>query len=262
MLKWILSQLDDTVILNLAAATNTKVKGFREITKSNLKLVKPQIMNELQKPTKTVRLKSGLLRYVTEKLEEDDIKSLREKNEQELREAIENDTYSLLDVCIALITGDEEEQRPELAEQLFTSLYEEENSAEQPEEPENTDAKDEQLAAIEAEYTKKLEKLEEQLVKEKEKNRIHQDTIDELRAKRKAESQEWRKERNEYADQINVLTSKLEQKQAELEKQLEENSRLTDEGNIFKQQIKELTDKLENSKPVLISTLMQNKPTS
>lgn len=143
MLKWILTQLDDATLITLSTATATKIKGFREITKSNLKLTKPQILTELQKPTKAVRLRDGLRRYVEKKLTEDDITSLRERTQEELEELISNGSHALLDVLIVLMTGEDEEQQlvlADVADQLFTALSPGDNGAKQDDSPATEEA--------------------------------------------------------------------------------------------------------------------------
>src|SRR5690606_26288067 len=90
------------------------------------------------------------------------------------------------------------------------------------------------------------------------KNKKLQSTVDELRAKRKTESHEWRKERSELTESLNAITSELERQKADLEKKTADYDSLSDECNSMKEQIKELTDRLEQRKPVLLSTLLQN----
>jgi hypothetical protein len=260
MLKWIFSQLDDTVLFDLANKTNVKVRGFRNITLSNLRIVKPQVVNEMQNPKKAIRLKSGLQQYLHKKFNEEEIKSLRSSNEQELKAAIANNKYVVVDVCIALITGEAEEQRHELAEQLYLSWSQKESGDAQVEKPEHQEAKEEQWAAKEAEYIQKLRELEEKVTKEKETNQYLQDMIDELRMKRKSESKEWRKERAEYANQLKQLTSEIQQIKTEYEQLIEKNKKVTEERNKLTQQIKEITKKLEISKLVHSHFLIEPAP--
>ncbi|GIP39845.1 hypothetical protein J31TS4_31250 [Paenibacillus sp. J31TS4] len=258
MLKWILGELDEAVLLNLAVVTATKVKGFREINKSNIKLVKPQILNELQKPTKAARLNGGLRHYIIKTQQEDDIKSLRQKNQEELTELIMSNTYTLSDVLIMLITGDDKEYQLELAERLFTSMFQEGNNLVQVESSmdETTDGNEDIFAAqaeIAAEAEKKIQKLEEQFLKEKEKNRDLQTIIDELRAKRKTESQEWRKERKTYTDEIKGLKSELETKGTKLEQHEVLINRLKGEIDSLNQQL------LHSSIPILDTIFAQTE---
>lgn len=127
MMKWVLTQQEEAILYDLAIATACKVKGFREITRNNIKQIRPQVINELLKKTKAVRLKKGLREHINKMLTENVVKDLRLKNQDELLGLIATKKLRMADVLVALVTGETEQAT--LAESLFASIRDQGNLA-------------------------------------------------------------------------------------------------------------------------------------
>ncbi|GFN32956.1 hypothetical protein [Paenibacillus xylaniclasticus] len=211
MMKWVLTQQEPAALYDLANVTDCKVKGFREITRANIKQVRSQVIHELQKPAKTVKLKVGLYQQVLNTLTEEVVKELREKKQDELLELIDTKKYSPADVLLALITGEAEQLA--LAEALFQTISEQETMAENEPQADSQHDQEKEQAVIET-AAPSLEpivrELEEQLAQAKDKAAQLEAALKELREKRKTEAQEWKKERKGYTEEIKALRTELE----------------------------------------------------
>jgi len=211
ILKWILTQQEAAVLYDLATATACKVKGFREITRNNIKQVRPQVMNELQKTTKAARVRLELRKHIDNKLTEEVVKDLRAKNQEELLELIHTKNYSLADILIILVTGDEDQSA--LADALFTSISEQGSLAQYEPQADSIQEQAEEPAAMETTAPSSeplVRELEEQLFQERDKVIQLDAALKELREKRKIEVQEWKKERKTYTEEIKKLATELD----------------------------------------------------
>lgn len=220
MVKWVLTEQEDAILYDLATATACKVKGFREITRNNIKQIRPQVINELQKTTKAVRLKKELQKHINKVLGEDAVKDLRVKNQEELLKLIDTKKYSLEDVILALMTG--EVEQTVFAETLFTSISEQENLDQYEHQTDLNPEPEEEPETIEIDAPpgeQYIRELEEQLSREKDKSVQLDTTLKELREKRKAEVQEWKKERKTYIEDIKTLKTEVEKKIEQVMKQ-------------------------------------------
>lgn len=217
MVKWVLTEQEETVLYDLATATDCKVKGFREITRNNIKQIRLQVIKELQKTTKAVGLKTELQKHINKRLTEEIVKDLRVKNQEELLAIIDTKKYSLSDVILALMTG--EVEQAVLAEALFTSISEQENHAQYEPKTDSNPEMGEEPATIETAAplaSPFIRELEEQLSQEKDKVVQLDAILKELREKRKEEVQEWKKERKTYTEGIKTLEIEVENKRKQV----------------------------------------------
>ncbi|WP_339818784.1 hypothetical protein MKZ15_23775 [Paenibacillus sp. FSL R7-0216] len=246
MMKWVLTEQEDAVLYDLASTTACKVKGFREITRNNIKQIRPQVVNELQKGTKAVKLKKELQKHINEMLTEEVVTDLRVKNSEELKGLIDNKKYKLADVLLALITG--EAEQVVLAESLFNSTSEQRNLSQYEPQTDSISDLQKEHKIIEKDTrfadTFILE-LEEQLSKEKDKSCQLEKTLKELREKRKAEIQEWKKERKRFIEEIKTLNTEVENKNKQITEHKDAIDRLRGEVDELQVEIRDLTKQVE-----------------
>ncbi|MFX3633234.1 MAG: hypothetical protein ACE3L7_15220 [Candidatus Pristimantibacillus sp.] len=256
LVKWVLTQQEEMVLYDLATVTACKVKGFREITRNNIKQIRPHVINELQKTTKTVRLKTELRKHINKVLTEGVVKDLQVKNQEELLELIDTKKYSLADVVIALITG--EAEQAVLAETLFTSILEQESLVQY--EPQTNSIPEQGGEPVTKETVAHpsepfIRELEEILSHEKDKAVQLGLALKELREKRKSEVQEWKKERKAYIEEIKSLKTEVENERKQVVEQetiivglMDKMAKLQEEVKSFTKQVE--TKTAETNKPL------------
>ncbi len=246
MLKWVLAQQEEAVLYDLAIATNCKVKGFREITRNNIKQIRPQVMNELQKTTKVMRLKAGLRKHINQCLTEEAVKDIRKLNRDELLELVNTGKYSLINILLALTTGEVEDS--EEAEALFAFISDSGNLARYEPQTGIVQNQGEEPASIETAVPAMesiIRDLEERLSQEKLKAVKLDEVMKELREKRKAEVQEWKKERKTHTEEIKALKIELENKEKQITEQADDIAGLKEEVSNLQEEVKRLITELK-----------------
>ncbi|BCB02142.1 hypothetical protein [Bacillus sp. KH172YL63] len=267
--KWkeVFSSLSDEELVEMIGIWDLKVKGFRNINKDNIKVVRKMAITEALK-VKNLKLIKGFYNVMakSDSDEEDKTeKSIRDLTLEELIESYSNGKE--LHILLGGLISSEEEKHHQTAEKFISEILNEnkvksleeltlnEDSVGGSEEDPNKENK-----SVNSDLEKKFEKVELKNQKLQKQNNEWEQKYINLKKEYKEEKQLWIKEKAQLQHEMGKEKSDLEKQIGEFESLRMENRKLQEEIKELKAEKAHLHAQMLNShKEVALATTVSEK---